>query len=59
MFERKYVIAAIAVTILIFGLLAYGIAKADPEVKYCKDMRTGEIFVVEAGYPCPGTTVEI
>jgi len=26
------------------------------EVKYCKNAKTGEIVVVQAGYPCPFPT---
>ena len=26
------------------------------EVKYCKNGRTGDIIVVQAGYPCPFPT---
>ena len=32
---------------------------ANPQVKYCKNFTTGEVFVVEANMPCPYPTVEI
>ncbi len=59
MFENKHVIAAIVVTILIFGLLAWGVAQASPDIKLCKNFETGEIYVVEANMPCPYPSVEI
>ena len=34
-------------------------ALANPQVKYCKNFQTGEIFVVEANMPCPYPTAEI
>ena len=59
MIERKYVIAAITAAIVIFGVFVWAVAEAEPEVKYCKNLTTGEVFVVEANYPCPGNTVKI
>ena len=29
------------------------------EVKYCKNRQTGEVIVVEIGYPCPFPTSKI
>ena len=31
----------------------------DSKIKYCKNYETGEIIVIEKGYPCPSPTVEI
>ncbi len=30
-----------------------------PEVKYCKNLTTGEIHVVEVNMPCPYPTVRV
>ena len=31
----------------------------DPDIKICKNFKTGEVIVVEAGMPCPFPTVQI
>lgn len=43
--------------ILSFGLMSFVCAQGG--VKYCKNLQTGEIIVVEEGYPCPSGTVKI
>lgn len=43
---------------LILILLLSGAVQAQ-DVKYCKNAQTGEIIVVEVGYPCPFPTHEI
>jgi len=32
---------------------------ANEKVKHCKNARTGEVIVVQAGYPCPYPTHQI
>ena len=47
---------AIAVTILVFVALVLmfaGDSKAQPEVRYCKKVSTGEIVVVDSYSRCP------
>lgn len=48
---------ALCAAVVIAGLSAVG--SDAQQVKYCKDYRTGEVFVVEAGMPCPYPTVEV
>ena len=52
----KYTLIIIA---LLFAAGFIAGTKADPEVKYCKNFETGEIIVIEEGYPCPFPTAEI
>jgi len=46
---------ALFVTLVLFN----GSSRADERVKYCKNFKTGEVIVVEAGMPCPFPTVQI
>ena len=46
---------------LIFLVLMLFTATPAPaqDVTYCKDYETGEIFIVEVGYPCPFPSVQL
>ncbi len=46
-----------ALLFLVFALVS--VADNAQEVKFCKNATTGEIIVVEVGYPCPFPTHEI
>ena len=49
-----------AVTIFVVGFCLFIVISANADgVKHCKDLTTGEVFVVEENYPCPGNTVKI
>ena len=50
---------AIWTTIAVAFLLLAMQAMSQDKVKYCKNYETGEVIVVEAGYPCPYPTAEI
>jgi hypothetical protein len=52
----KYYLSIAVALVVLYGLNAQA---QDDDVKYCKDFETGEIIVVEAGMPCPGTTAEL
>lgn len=46
--------------LLLLALIVWRTAEAnEPRTKICKNLRTGEIVVIEAGYPCPPGTVAI
>ncbi len=44
---------------IVVCLVVFGSFAAAQDVKYCKNYQTGEIIVIEAGYPCPSPTSEI
>jgi hypothetical protein len=50
--------AALIFSVLCLLMLAKP-CEATPEIKYCKNFETGEVFVVEANMPCPYPTVEL
>ena len=49
--------------VILVGLMAalfFMAWQADAQqVTYCKDARTGEIIVIQEGYPCPSPTHQI
>ena len=50
----------IGITILLFILFVVLTSKPEATgVKHCKNYETGEIIVIEDGYPCPFPTSEI
>ena len=52
-------IEAVLVTAVFLALTAVPCQADEPKVKYCKDARTGQIIVIEDGYPCPFPTHEL
>jgi hypothetical protein len=50
---------ALAVVFVLLAMLFATNAWSNPKVKYCKNYETGEIIVIEDGYPCPFPTSEI
>ena len=46
------------ILMMVLLLSAPLVAANEPEVKYCKDYITGEVIVIQAGYPCPAPTSE-
>ena len=55
--DKLKIATAIGLLALIL-LMGWQISNAQ-EVKYCKNLRTGEIVVVQKNYPCPSGTVKI
>ena len=51
--------AAISFLFFLMAMLFMGQAIDAQEVKFCKNLTTGEIIVVEINYPCPYPTVRI
>lgn len=50
----------LAILVILLGMLIWAEGtSAQPKIKYCKNLRTGEIVVVEGNYPCPAGTVKI
>ena len=61
--STKKVIAAV-LALLVIGIICHlptveAQDDDEPEVKYCQDLTTGEVTVVEAGMPCPYPTAEM
>ena len=50
---------ALSVVFVLLAILFATNAWSNDKVKYCKNYETGEVIVIEAGYPCPFPTSEI
>lgn len=58
--ERRIWLAISACFILLaLVFLTRSVSAQEPQVKYCKNLTTGEIIVVEIGLPCPAGTAKI
>ena len=57
-YEKAMFAVMLVLALAVFTLFVGQIAEAQ-EVTYCKNYQTGEIIVVEAGYPCPYPSVEL
>jgi len=55
----KNIIESIAVFVVFTAILAVSSKCTGSDVKYCRNAETGEIIVIEAGYPCPSPTHEL
>jgi hypothetical protein len=55
----KNIIESIAVFAVFTAILAVSLKVFGSDVKYCRNAETGEIIVIEAGYPCPSPTHEL
>jgi hypothetical protein len=49
----------IAALIIIMRMPVVDAQEDEPEVKYCQDLTTGEVAVVEEGAPCPYPMAEM
>ena len=57
MWDLLQAVVATALIWVVVGM--FSSAEGHEKVKYCKNYETGEIIVIEDGYPCPFPTSEI
>ena len=56
--SEKLIWMVISLGLIILAVMIANRATSQ-ELTYCKNYETGEVIVVEAGFPCPYPTVEL